>query len=113
MHEQELMSGVLRTLTSLAGDDPIEEVERALAHEVDRQEAIRSWALLTRGTPLEDARVIWERSLDLCRCAECGHDYTGDGQTSCPYCGSDGVVVESAPPVSLGRWVVKQREPRG
>lgn len=110
MHERELVEEVLETLRSLAGDEPIGEVEIALGRQVDREEAIRSWNMLTQGTELEGTRVIWERAFDLLHCADCGHDYTGDGLDPCPYCGSDGVVIETAPPVSLGRWVIKEGE---
>lgn len=112
MHEQELVATVLETLRRLVGDEPIEDVEIALGRGVDREEAIRSWDSLTQETPLEGTRVIWERSLDLLRCADCGRDYTGGPLEACPYCGGDGMVIETAPPVSLGRWVVKDGDPR-
>jgi Zn finger protein HypA/HybF involved in hydrogenase expression len=112
MHEQERMAGVIATLLSLAGDEVIAEVEIALGHGVEREGALRSWSTLTKGTELEDARVIWERSLDLFRCSECGRDYTGDRLEVCPYCGADGVLIETAPSVSLGHWIVKDSEPR-
>lgn len=61
---------------------------------------------MTENTPLADAHVTWEQALDLLRCRDCGHEYTGDCLESCPYCGGDGVMIERALPVSLGRWVV-------
>jgi len=103
MHEQELMAEALETLQSLADGELIGEVEIALGPGVDREDAERVWETLTEDTPL--AHVIWEQALDLLRCGRCGHEYTGDGLESCPYCGGDGVVIEPAVPVSLGRWV--------
>jgi Zn finger protein HypA/HybF involved in hydrogenase expression len=106
MHEKELMAGVLETLQSLAGEQPIGAVEIALGPGVDQEEAALAWSALTDGTPLAAAHVTWEQSSDLLRCSGCGHEYTGDRLEVCPYCGADGVVIEAAPPVSLGHWVV-------
>ncbi|MFP4073366.1 MAG: hypothetical protein ACLFVZ_04950 [Actinomycetota bacterium] len=61
---------------------------------------------LTEGTPLADAHVTWEQALDLLHCGGCGHDFAGNRLDVCRYCGGDGVVIEPAPPVSLGRWAV-------
>lgn len=104
MHEQELMADALETLRRLVDDQPIGEVEIALGPDVDREKAAESWKTLTEGTPLAEAHVTWEQASDLLRCGECGHEYTGDRLESCPYCGGDGVVIEPAPPVSLGHW---------
>lgn len=105
MHEQELMVEVLETLRILAGGISVREVEIALGPGVDREDAERAWEALSEDTPLADAHVVWEQALDLHRCGDCGHEYTGDRLESCPYCGADGVVIEPAVPVSLGRWV--------
>lgn len=106
MHEQELMAEALETLRSLADGEPIGEVEIALGPGVDQEDAALVWETLTEDTPLADAHVVWEQALDLLRCGECGHEYTGDRLEVCPYCGGDGVVIEPALPVSLGRWVI-------
>ena len=108
MHEQELMAEVLETLQSLADGESVEEVEIALGPGVDREDAERTWRTLTEGTPLAGAHVVWEQALDVLRCGDCGREYTGDRLESCPYCGGDGVVIESSLPVSLGRWVVAE-----
>lgn len=105
MHEQELMAEVLETLQSLADGESVGEVEIALGPGVDRADAERAWETLTEDTPLAGAHVVWEQALDLLRCGDCGHEYTGDRLESCPYCGGDGVVIEPTVPVSLGRWV--------
>jgi hydrogenase nickel incorporation protein HypA/HybF len=105
MHEQELMAEVLETLQSLANGEPIREVEISLGPGVDREDAARVWETLTEDTPLAGAHVVWEQALDVLRCGDCGHEYSGDRLESCPYCGGDGVVIEPAVPVSLGRWV--------
>jgi Zn finger protein HypA/HybF involved in hydrogenase expression len=105
MHEQELMADVLETLRILAGGRSVGEVEIALGPGVDRDDAERAWETLSEDTPLEDAHVVWEQAVDLLRCGDCGHEYTGEPLESCPYCGGDGVVIEPAVPVSLGRWV--------
>lgn len=100
------MAEALKILQSLADGESVGEVEIALGPGVHKEEAARAWAALTRDTPLADAHVVWEQALGLLRCGNCGHEYTGDRLESCPYCGSDGVVIEPAVPVSLGRWVV-------
>lgn len=105
MHEQQLIAEVLRTLQSLADGESIGEVEIALGPGVDREGAKRAWETLTEGTPLAGAHVVWEQALDLLRCGDCGHEYTGDRLDSCPYCGGDGLVIEPTAPVSLGHWV--------
>ncbi|HEX6299419.1 MAG TPA: hydrogenase maturation nickel metallochaperone HypA [Acidimicrobiia bacterium] len=105
MHEQELMAEVLETLQSLADAEFVGEVEIALGPGVDREDAERAWETLTEDTPLAGAHVVWEQALDLLRCGDCGHEYTGDRLDSCPYCGGDGVVIEPTASVSLGRWV--------
>jgi Zn finger protein HypA/HybF involved in hydrogenase expression len=105
MHEQELMADVLETLRILAGGRSVGEVEIALGPGVDRDDAERAWETLSEDTPLEDAHVVWEQAVDLLRCGDCDHEYTGEPLESCPYCGGDGVVIEPAVPVSLGRWV--------
>jgi hydrogenase nickel incorporation protein HypA/HybF len=110
MHEQELMAEALDTLQSLAYGESVEEVEIALGPGVDREDAARVWEILTEDTPLADTHVIWEQALDLMRCGDCGHEYTGNRLESCPYCGGDGVVIEPALAVSLGRWVVARCE---
>jgi hydrogenase nickel incorporation protein HypA/HybF len=106
MHEQELMAGALKVLQGLADGESVGEVEVILGPGVEEKDAARVWASLTENTPLAAAHVTWERALDLLRCRDCGHEYTGDRLESCPYCGGDGVVIEPALPVSLGRWVV-------
>jgi Zn finger protein HypA/HybF involved in hydrogenase expression len=105
MHERELMAEVVETLERLADGESVGEVEIALGPGIDRDQAERGWETVTEDTPLAGARVIWEQALDLLRCGDCGHEYTGDRLESCPYCGGDGVVIEPALPVSLGRWV--------
>lgn len=107
MHEQELMVEALEILQSLADGEPVGEVEIALGPGVDEEDAARVWETLTEGTPLADAHVTWEQALDLLHCGDCGHEYAGDRLDACPYCGGDGVVIEPALPVSLGRWVVE------
>ena len=106
MHEQGLMAEVVETLQSLADGESVGEVEIALGPGVDREDAERAWETVTEDTPLAGAHVVWEQALDLLRCGDCGHEYTGDRLESCPYCGGDGVVIEPAVPVSLGHWVV-------
>lgn len=105
MHEQELMADALETLRILARGSSVREVEIALGPGVDREDAERAWEALSRDTPLADVHVVWERAVDLLRCGECGHEYTGDRLESCPYCGGDGLVIEPTAPVSVGRWV--------
>jgi Zn finger protein HypA/HybF involved in hydrogenase expression len=106
MHEQELMAEALEALQRLADGESVGEVEIALGPGVDQEDAALVWETLTKDTPLADAHVVWEQALDLLHCRNCGHEYTGDRLEGCPYCGGDGVVIEPALPVSLGRWVV-------
>ena len=106
MHEQELMADALETLRVLADGGPVREVEIALGPGVNREDAIRAWDAVSEDTPLANTHVIWEAAVNLLRCGDCGHEYTGDRLDSCPYCGADGVVIEPASPVSVGRWVV-------
>lgn len=106
MHEKELISEALETLESLADGRAIRTVEIALGPGVDPGRAARAWQTLTQDTRFASTHVTWEQASDLLRCDECGHEYTGEPLDSCPYCGGDGVVVEPALPVSLGRWVV-------
>ena len=106
MHEQELMADALETLRILTDGGRVREVEIALGPGVNREDAIRAWNAVSADTPLADTRVVWEDAVDLLRCGDCGNEYTGDRLDSCPYCGADGVVVETAIPVSVGRWVV-------
>lgn len=104
MHERDLIGEILETLVSLAGPRTVERVEIALGPGVDRVRAESAWQDLTMGTSLASTHVTWERASNLLRCGGCGHEYTGDRLESCPYCGADGVVVEPAPPISLGHW---------
>ena len=103
MHEQELMAEVVETLQGLADGEAVAEIEVALGPGVNREDAARFWRTLTEETSLANTHVIWEQALDLLRCGGCGHEYTGDRLEICPYCGGDGVVIEPALPVSLGR----------
>lgn len=106
MHERDLIAEILETLSSLAGANRVGSVEIALGPGLDQGQAEAAWRDLTHGTSLADAHVTWERASDVLRCGECGHEYSGDRLDSCPYCGGDGLVVESAPRVSLGHWSV-------
>lgn len=106
MHEHDLISRVVETLQSLSGDEEIRSVEIALGSGADEAQAAQAWDSLTEGTSLAPAHVTWEQASDLLRCDDCGHEYPGDPLEACPYCGADGVVIESAPPVSLGHWDV-------
>lgn len=106
MYEKELIAEALETLGSLAGGRTIREVEIALGPGLDSGRATRAWETLTEGTPFELTHVTWEEASDLLRCVACGHEYAGESLDSCPYCGGDGVVIEPALPVSLGRWIV-------
>lgn len=104
MHESELMAEVLETLERLAEGQPIAQVEIALGEDADRQAAETAWEALSEGTSLEHSRVIWEKAMNLLRCGDCGREYPGGRLESCLYCGGDGVVIEAAPPVSVGHW---------
>ncbi|MGA7270175.1 MAG: hydrogenase/urease maturation nickel metallochaperone HypA [Acidimicrobiia bacterium] len=104
MHENDLVEEALETLRSLTDREALTAVEMVLGPGVDRARAIRAWRALTEGTPFESVHVTWEQGLDLLRCGECGHEYTGDGLESCPYCGADGMVVEAAVPIEIGHW---------
>jgi Zn finger protein HypA/HybF involved in hydrogenase expression len=107
MHENDLVAEALETLRSLAGGESITTVEIVLGPGIDRAQAARAWQTLAEGTPLEGVHVTWEQGLDLLRCGDCGHEYTGDELDACPYCGGDGTVVESAVPIEIGRWSVE------
>lgn len=104
MHENDLVAEALETLRSVAGGEPITTVEIVLGPGVGRTRAALAWHALTEGTPFEEVHVTWEQGLDLLRCEQCGHEYTGDGLETCPYCGGDGIVVEAAVPIEIGRW---------
>ncbi|MEX2652405.1 MAG: hydrogenase/urease maturation nickel metallochaperone HypA [Acidimicrobiia bacterium] len=105
MHEHDLVAKALGTLRSLTAGQAISEVEIVLGPSVERSVAAKAWETLTANTPLAAAHVTWEQGLDLVRCELCGHEYTGVGSDSCPYCGGDGVVIEPAVPIEVGRWV--------
>lgn len=102
MHERDLVAEIVETLAGLVGLSDVVGVEIALGPGVDRARAEEVWRDLTEHTGLGAAHVTWERASDLLRCGECGHEYSGDRLDSCPYCGGDGVVIETAPPISLG-----------
>lgn len=106
MHENDLVEEALETLRSLPDGGPISVVEVVLGPGVDRAKAARAWRFLTAGSPFERTRVTWEQGLDLLRCERCRHEYTGDEFDTCPYCGADGIVVEPAVPIEIGRWSV-------
>lgn len=105
MHEQDLVAEALETLRSLTVGQSISEVEIVLGPSVERSIAAQAWETLTANTPLASAHVTWEQGLDLVQCEGCRHEYTGEGSDSCPYCGGDGVVIEPAVPIAVGRWV--------
>jgi Zn finger protein HypA/HybF involved in hydrogenase expression len=104
MHEKDLVAEALETLRSLVDGEPMAAVEIVLGPGVDGTRAIRAWRVLTEDTPFEGVHVTWERGLDLLRCERCDHEYTGEELDTCPYCGGDGVVVESAVPIEIGHW---------
>ncbi|MFP3914068.1 MAG: hypothetical protein ACLFWM_04275 [Actinomycetota bacterium] len=107
MHEKELVDAAFRTLVRLTKGKIPTAVEIALGPGVETHEAEVAWKELTDGTPYGSTHVTWERALDVLVCEEAGHRYTSDGVEACPYCGADGVVIEPAVPVSLGRWTVQ------
>jgi Zn finger protein HypA/HybF involved in hydrogenase expression len=114
VHEHDLVAGVIETVRILAGDNDLEEVEIAVGPSVDPARAAKEWSLLTSDTPLEYVRVTWEQRLELFRCDDCGHEFSGSvAESLCPYCGVDGVMIESAAPISLVHWVVSSTTPAG
>jgi hydrogenase nickel incorporation protein HypA/HybF len=112
VHEQELVANVIETLFVLVDTAALHTVEVAVGPGVDLGSAAEQWVGQTAGTSLARARVTWERSSDLLRCDGCEAEYQGAALESCPYCGGDGMVVEAAPPISLGHWEVEPVELR-
>lgn len=104
MHENDLVTEALETLRSLRDGEQITAVEVALGPGVDRAQAARAWRAQTEHTPFEAIHVTWEQGLDLLRCEHCEHEYTGDELDACPYCGGDGMMLEAAVPMQIGRW---------
>lgn len=102
MYERELVDKVLHDLIRLTNRRVPIAVEVALGPGVDQNQAELAWKELTYGTEMADVHVIWERAYDVMVCTGEGHRFIGDD--ACPYCGEDGVVVEAAPPISLGHW---------
>jgi Zn finger protein HypA/HybF involved in hydrogenase expression len=114
VHEHELVAGVIETLRILAGGNDLEEVEIAVGPRVDPLRAAYEWSLLTSGTALDSVRVTWERHVDLFRCDDCGHEFSGSVTESlCPYCGADGVMIETAAPISVVHWVASSTTAAG
>lgn len=105
IYEQELIAEALEVLESLAAGQKLREVEIALGPGVDPGRAAQAWTVGTENTPLASVHVTWEQAFDLLRCEACGHEFAGNRLELCPYCGAEGVVIEPALPVSVGRWV--------
>ncbi len=106
MHEEELVETALQALGRLTGGKAPAAVEIALGPGIDEHEAEIAWKGLTDGTSFIDTHVTWERAFDRLVCEKQGHRYAGEAMEGCPYCGADGVVLEVAAPIAVGRWVL-------
>lgn len=110
MHEKELVESSLGTLNRLTRGRGIRSVEIAIGPGVDQYEAELAWKTLTAQSPLALTHVTWERAYDLLVCDALGHRYSGEAMETCPYCGRDGVVIEPAAPITVGRWELEPTE---
>lgn len=97
MHEHGVVSTAVANLLQLGGD--IDTVVVRVGPRAEPDVVTASWEHVVTGTPLERARVTWERGTDGLQCFACATEYVGEPLDPCPACGEDGLVVTRAPDV--------------
>jgi hydrogenase nickel incorporation protein HypA/HybF len=106
MHERAHISKTVIELVSLADGRQVSQVTLGLGPGTDAAVVEQTWRSATAGTALAGASLVCVTRNHGLQCLDCGSEYEGSKLTPCPTCGGNGLIIDHAPVIALGEWLV-------